>query len=400
MDKVIKQLKLDDTLNKKHYRQKKYNSVWMEISPHANYNMMCDLIELPPTKKHNYKYLFTIVDLYTLQFDFEPVPNKESQTVLNAMLQCFKRNYVKKPYASISTDNGSEFKSVFHKWLWDENVFHKISLPYRHKQQSVIESLNSQITKLLMLYLNQKSKENNNGVPYSEWYDILPQIRTSLNDFRHKRFNKLKKFKDKYSLVDQVIPKSKFSVGNVVHYKLDYPENFDMKKQSSPHFRNGDYLFSQTTRKIIKVIYMNTAPFYRYMLDGIPNASYSEYELLPASVNFSTFIVKKIIDRKTDLKTKKVFYLVWWDKDLKRNATWEPKDQLLEDGLQSYIELFEEEKQKEFELLRSKLKEKQLKQSDDKNNKNNKSNENNNDQNKQKYVNTNNTHSMTLRKRN
>jgi hypothetical protein len=170
-----------------------------------------------------------------------------------------------------------------------------------------------------------------------------------------------------------------------------------MKKQSSPHFRNGDYLFSQTTRKIIKVIYMNTAPFYRYMLDGIPNASYSEYELLPASVNFSTFIVKKIIDRKTDLKTKKVFYLVWWDKDLKRNATWEPKDQLLEDGLQSYIELFEEEKQKEFELLRSKLKEKQLKQSDDKNNKNNKSNENNNIQ---KYVNTNNTHSMTLRKRN
>ena len=46
------------------------------------------------------------------------------------MLEIFKRgDYVTKPCASTNTDGGSEFKSVFHKWICDENISHKMAGP-------------------------------------------------------------------------------------------------------------------------------------------------------------------------------------------------------------------------------------------------------------------------------
>jgi hypothetical protein len=38
MDKVLKELKLDNTLNKKQFRQKTNKSVWMELPHHNNWN--------------------------------------------------------------------------------------------------------------------------------------------------------------------------------------------------------------------------------------------------------------------------------------------------------------------------------------------------------------------------
>jgi len=114
---------------------------------------------LKPVRNLN---IYLLLLIYILsEFDCEPVRNKDSKSVLDAMLLCYERKYVKEPYASLSTDGGTEFKGVFHKWLFDENIYHKVEVPYRHKQQSVIESLNSSITKILMLYLvkSQKSKE-------------------------------------------------------------------------------------------------------------------------------------------------------------------------------------------------------------------------------------------------
>lgn len=358
MDKIIKELGLDDTLNKKHFKEKAYNKIWLEIPHQEDYNLMADLMDLPTTKS-GYKHLFCIVDLYTLEFDCEPVKNKTAQTVLDAMLQCFKRQYVKKPYASINTDGGSEFKSVFHKWVYDQNIYHKYGSPYRHRQQSVIESLNRQIGKLLILYLNQMTKRT--GKEYTDWDAFLPEVRKVLNNYRQDLFNKLTKKYKNYSLVQQKIEtKPKFVVGQVVHYKLDYPENAQLDKQSSARFREGDYRWSSDVRKIISVVYMNSKPWYRYMLEGKPNISYSEYELIPASQNFSTFKVKDIIGKKIEKKVK--YYLVWWQKELKKDATWESEKQLIEDGLQDYIKRFEDEQKEKLAKERQKIRDKQLKE--------------------------------------
>lgn len=337
MKALLEKLNLNDTLNKTYKTQKKFNKVWLEIPHKEDYNLMCDLVEFVKTPQ-NYKYLFTIVDLYTLDFDCEPLKSKTPDDVLDAMKKCFKRNYVEKPYASISTDGGNEFKGIFHKWVYDENIYHKVGLPYRHKQQSVIESLNNQITKIIMLYINKKSKEN--GKEFTNWVEIIPDVRKELNTYRNKIFeNRVKKFKD-YDIINQEIKnRPKFKIGDIVHFKLDYPENFNMEKQTTPQFRNGDYRYSQTVRKIVKVIFMNSYPFYRYMLEGLPNVSFSEYELLPSDKKESTFKVKSIIGKKQENKIK--YYLVWWENLKRSESSWEPEQQLLEDGMDEYIKEFE-----------------------------------------------------------
>ena len=70
---------------------------------------MADLLFLPQTDS-GYRYLLVMVDLANDEFDIEEMRNKESATVLKAMKNIFRRGILKKPYASIRTDAGSEFK--------------------------------------------------------------------------------------------------------------------------------------------------------------------------------------------------------------------------------------------------------------------------------------------------
>lgn len=352
MKSIIEKLNLDDRLNKNYSYQKKFNKVWLEIPHEKDYNEMADLIEFVKSPS-GFKYLFVIVDLYTLKFDCEPIKAKSSKDVLDAMLKCFQRNYVKKPFASISTDGGTEFKSVFHKWVFDQNIYHKEGVPYRHKQQSVVESVNNQITRLVMLYINKKSKELKKE--FTNWVEVIPDIRKYLNEYRENIFkSKVKRYKD-YNIVNQnITTKPKFHIGQMVHYKLDYPENFNMEKQATPTFRNGDYRYSTVVRKITKVIFMNSYPYYRYMLEHLPNVSFSEYELLPSEQNYSTYKVKKIIDKK--IEKRKTFYLIWWLGYKKSESTWEPEKQLIEDGLKDNIDEFNKEYNENLQKQRDKLK--------------------------------------------
>ena len=88
----------------------------------------------------------------------------ESQTVLNALLKIFKRDYIERPKASISTDAGTEFKNVFNNYLYKNNIYHKIASTSRHTQQSSVESLNRILGKIIMIYLSKKSKETDRNI--------------------------------------------------------------------------------------------------------------------------------------------------------------------------------------------------------------------------------------------
>ncbi len=65
------------------------------------------------------------------------------------------------------------------------------------------------------------------------------------------------------------------------------------------------------------------------MLNGLRNVSYAESELMPAKQKEETYTVKSIIDKKVE--NKKVYYKIWWKGYLKKDATWEPKDNLIKD---------------------------------------------------------------------
>jgi len=277
MDKIIKKLKIDETFTKAGKKQKVFNKVKNNIPLIEDFNFMADLLLLPETKE-GFKYLLVVVDLATDEFDIEPLKNKTPADVLNGIKKMIKRKYIKKPYASIRTDDGNEFKGVFHKWLYDNSILHKVALAGRHKQLGNVEVLNSQLGRLFNGYMNMKEEETKKI--YKEWTDILNFVRKELNAIRKKELN----FDvENYPAFDfKKAGKSKYKIGDLVYEKLDHPQNALGQKQPTANFRVGDYRYSKQPKKIIKIIYMNDEPFYRYMLEGIKNASYSSLELMPS----------------------------------------------------------------------------------------------------------------------
>jgi hypothetical protein len=71
----------------------------------------------------------------------------------------------------------------------------------------------------------------------------------------------------------------KYRVGDLVNVILQEPVNALGKKHTDKRFRMGDYRLDKKKRKIIAVLYYADIPPYRYLIEGFPNASYTEDEL-------------------------------------------------------------------------------------------------------------------------
>lgn len=300
-------------------KQKKFNKVKDNIPLAEDYNFEADLLFLP-TAKFGYKYLLIIVDLATDEFDIEPLKNKTADGVLKATKKIFERQYLNIPYASIRTDPGTEFKGEFDQFFKKHNVMHKFSLKDRHKQMANAESLNKQLGLLINAYLNAVDEKR--GKTSKDWLNVIPKIRDELNKIRKKD---LHLSEDKSARDDNRLPKDwkthnyavwnpfdkkpgkeitkiksfddidfndikgkkekmaqpKFKVGDMVHRALDRPENAFGEKQHGG-FRVGDYRWEKKPREIKQVVLYAGHVKYRYLLDGIKNASYSELELMKA----------------------------------------------------------------------------------------------------------------------
>jgi len=334
-DNMLKKLNLKDELTKAPKLSKIFTHVKDQIPHKEDFNFMADLLFLPKTSK-GYLYVLVVVDLYTDEFDMEPIKNKQSTTVLKAMKKMFKRKYLKKPYASISTDSGGEFKFVFHKYLNDNDIYHKVSSANRHTQMANVESLNKQIGRLFNLYMNKVEEET--GKPFNEWTKVVDIVRQELNNHRIERNKEeLKDYEHNYVLPLHIKPK--FNVGDIVHYALDKPRNGLNKVINTDKFRVGDYKWSRDVKKVNNIYYYSEKPYYRYGLETISNKSFTDNQLKKSSGKDTTFNVKKIIGKK--MEKKKTYYNVWWEGYLKKDSTWELKQNLIKDGLKQIIDEYE-----------------------------------------------------------
>ena len=251
------------------------------------------------------------------------------------MKTIFRRPYLNKPYASMATDAGAEFKGEVGKYLYDQSIFHKVALPGRHTQQGPVESLNRILGRILNNYMNQKERDT--GKVYREWDDkkVLQTIRVELNKSR-----KMKLPKDGIpDGVPDLREPSKFKEGDIVLRALDKPRDALNKEQGTEKFREGDYRYDPVAKKIDNIFYYPGDVPYRYYLAGIKNISYPESQLLPSTDTEEKFEVKKIIGKK---KIKgKIYYQVWWKLFPRSQSTWEPRSELIKDGLQDHINEFE-----------------------------------------------------------
>jgi len=330
-------LKIDETLTKGPNKQtKKYNKVKNNIPLVEDYNFSCDLLFLPLTRQ-NYRYLLTVVDLATDEIDFEEIKDKEPKTIVDAMKKIFAREHLNMPYASMKSDNGNEFKGVFHKYMIDNKVLHKTSLTGRHISVANIEAVNRLLAKYLNGYMN--SKEQETGKVYKEWVDILPILRKKLNKIRKRKLPKNPNYKRDF----EVKQKPKFKEGDMVHRALDNPRNTLNEKQSGSVFREGDLKFDPVPLKIKSVLYYgaNDGNNYRYLLDGINNASFAEWQLKISDIIEEPVVeIKAILDRNYNRKEKKYFYKIWMYGETKAKAGFYERSQLVKDiGLNAVKEL-------------------------------------------------------------
>ena len=339
---------------------KHFNSVKNNIPLVKDLNLQGDLLFLPKTNE-GYKYLLVVTDLATNLFDVEPLKEKNATSVLLALVKLFKTSkYIKQPKASFSTDAGSEFKDVVDKWLYKNNIVHKVSIPGRHTQTSNVESLNRLLGRILNNYMSQK--ELDTGKQYFEWTDILDYIVKELNKVRKNKnlpkdiydatypdFNMVgteiktdekpvkTTLQSKYEIwngstdgkiYNELLPK--FRVGQMVYRKLDKPRNALGNKQSTDAFREGDFrLDIVEPRKIKRILYYNTEPYYRYILNDVPNVSYPESELRLATERREKFIILRLTGRMK--RNGITYYKCVWKNAKQHRPSWEPRTELIKD---------------------------------------------------------------------
>lgn len=336
---VIKTLGIDEFFTKSDTKQKIYNKFITAVVPEANWNYMSDLIELPTTTNGGFKWLLVVVDLATNIFDIQEMQNKEAKTTLEAFKNIIKRGILKLPEISLKSDGGTEFRGLFNQYLLDHKIWHKTAMAYHKKQMAPVEGLNNTIARLLMNYLNDKSLEIRKD--YFNWTDILPAIRIEVNKYRKRDLNKLKEYQDKRFFDINVAGKPEYAIGTYVHWKIDRPTDILGKSLNDSKFRKGDRIYSLETRQIVDILYYPTTPYYRYKLKDMPHVSYSSYDLKPSKESEDKYLVKAIIDKKTEKSVQ--YYMVWWKKALKKDSTWERKDQLVQDGFEPEIQAYDKE---------------------------------------------------------
>jgi len=201
------------------------------------------------------------------------------------------------------TDGGSEFKGVFNQYLYDESILHKGIVADRHNSMSNVESLNRQLSRLFNGYMNRKEEET--GKVYREWTDVLKLVREDLNELRERKLPKNPNSyeyplpKDYNTITSEKIVEDKktgkkktievtknvkiepkYKIGQFVYRALETPRDALNKKQNTKNFRAGDYTFEKTPREITQVFTMGgDGPLYRYYLEGIRDASFTERQL-------------------------------------------------------------------------------------------------------------------------
>lgn len=292
MDKILKALGIDEQHTKPIRINKTFNKVKDNVPHVANYNFMADLLFLPTTKK-GFKYLLTVVDLGTNACDFQEIKEKSSETILQAFKKIISRKHLNKPYASIRTDDGKEFRGAFEKFMRDESIMHKIAEPGRHKQVGNVEILNQNLGRLLNGYMN--SIEEKTGKQYKEWTEVLPTIRKMLNEYR--TIPEGDPFTDIYPSPDVV--ESKFNVDDIVYRISDEPLDALGRKQPTKNFRMGDYRWDLTPRKIVRVLRYSGKNPIRYLLENLPNVSYAEWEVKKADETQAKYQVMYVKAKRT-----------------------------------------------------------------------------------------------------
>ena len=282
-----------------------------------------DLLFLP--NDDGFKYLLVVVDIATRLVDAEPLKSKDSKKVAEALKKIFKRKIIQQPLR-LEVDAGTEFKGEFKQMF--KNLFKIVEkIAGRHRQQSVVETKNYQIGKILNTRM--LAEQINTNEINRNWVDILPKVIKLINsNYSHKPI---------VPNVDDDIKANKFSgdllvIGTPVRIQLDNPIDYNGDKLHGK-FRAGDIRWTKHVGKITQ-IYLRPDQPPMYEVDNDNRVAYTKYqlqvvkenELKPKTTLEPKFIINKLL-KKMKINNK-IYYRVLWGDGSKTN---EPRSMLIKD---------------------------------------------------------------------
>ena len=144
-----------------------------------------DLVEMPNMKGNNdFKYILTIIDLYTKYAWAVPLKDKKGITIRDSFEKLFEETPDRIPN-KLYTDNGKEF---YNKWMnefLNKNeikIYSTFNQPDERSQgpshNPVIERFNRTLKNLMF----KKFTENGNRI----WIKILPELLDFYNNKKHR----------------------------------------------------------------------------------------------------------------------------------------------------------------------------------------------------------------------
>ena len=294
-------------------------------NPTENADQQADLLFLP--NDNGFKYALVVVDIATRKTDAEPMKKKTPEATLNAILKIYKRKVLKPPKL-LEFDSGTEVKGEFAEYFRQHNIRILQKEPGRHRQQSVVETRNGLISKLLQKRM--LAQEINTDETSREWVSFLPKVIKAINTHYTQEPQQV--------LGTEPVRCSGTSckllpIGTNVRVQLDNPIDYTSEKRLHGKFRIGDIRWTKQPQPITQLFLRPDQPP-MYQVNHNDNVAYTKNQLQvvkpdevkPSAKLQHKYTIDKLIGKK---KIKGlVYYHVLWKSG---ERTWEPRKELIKD---------------------------------------------------------------------
>lgn len=272
------------------YHSARRNYVRRKVIMYGMYDtFQIDLVEMIPYASQNkqYKYILTVIDIFSKYAWALPVKTKSSQNVTNAMNKILESGHVPK---NVHSDKGKEFYNAeFQRLMRRHNI--NLYSTYTIMKASIVERFNRTLkTKMWKrLHLNGSHK----------WIDILPKLVDEYNNTKHSTI----KMKPK----DVNESNENHLLNTVYNYK---------REMKSPKFHVGDHvriskqkhLFEKGytanwTGEIFKIDKVQLTSPITYMLKDYKNGNISGAfygEELQHVKHPEIYLIEKIVRKRGD----------------------------------------------------------------------------------------------------
>lgn len=312
------------------FRGQKRSSILKPIvakKPNTIYQI--DLVDMGNKAFDDYRYILTLVDVFTRQAFAKPIKNKDSTTVVNAFNELYGKVKKKnKNITQLQSDNGSEFiNPEFKKTLKDKKIRHFTSVPGKPQSNGVIERFNGTLKRLMNKDLySRNSKDWVHHIDeyidaYNDSYHVtLKMSPNEANDNPKKAYENVSK-----SAINRTGRKEKpdIGIGNIVR----------LKKHKGKLDKDSDINWSKQTYVVERVIMpKKPSESIKYYVHGKKNAySRNDLQLVdqildPPSelveIPEDEYLVDKITEKK--IVRGKVYYKTFWKGYPESEFTWEP----------------------------------------------------------------------------